>query len=862
MVLAGDIVAEAQSTDTFLEQMRTQHKRRLRKAIRDLEDKMVNQLAHLDVTKGGKLEGIKINLKQSQKIHASMTRIFEEDYGQAVGRIVGEYGQIASQIKRSWRHLGESVHFTDIDKAMLTSLQSQSYGQFAAFGEAAQSRMADAMYSSVVAGASYAQLVKTVQGILRGHVDVRGRPMTAYADTHAFDAVMNFHNDVNLKKSEDLGIKKFMYVGDIMTTTRPFCRKRVGNFYTRAQIERWNTLNWSGKSGPPLTHRGGYNCRHHWRGIKDDWLDEEEFGKVTDDELFAMSKSKDFPEIDEAITMKEGLKRKYEASMVTSKALKKERGILKGGTATPTSVSRLKDISKTLTVEKDIRRDLKRGVVSLKEDVRKQGKKLKKDIHIGRDLEALGKAELHPPSPPKKISGPVLEKTGISSISDSGPKKYTDFQREILAPIKKETDRMLDYGDGSLRKLVTKDKLLGIEAYNSVSLPGVEGRLAVHSLGSAGSKIRIGSIRSKMCEPEYGLKLGGWQVSDAVIGTYRHEFGHHVHKVLLSAEDRIAWVKLWRENPEEWYWLRLSNYASTNVKEAFAEAYSAFLHPKYKRGMLQREVEEYFDKLFNTGDVKLEKLLRRKKTFQALNIPSAWTKKVQGEHNKTAKIWAKFRGISVTDYVKKMNKNIQKIADKSDVYIRITPGNFRSVLYDGRFKTQFETQQSGGLLANHQRAQFEKKFMGYGPKTSDLKRPIYGYLSDDVKGPRAIGQYGNVSIKLKDSVRKRTTFTIGDSLDRTACGRWPTFQPSPVNKVSNLCDFTFEATEKEFRRGWEKDALSYKSSAKPINVGYWEAQIHDGVEVSDIEEVFFSSNPGADMKKRLKDLDIKWSVGI
>lgn len=276
MVSAKHIVAETQSTDAFLEEMRGMHRARLRRAIQQLENKMIDQLAHLDVTKGGKLEGIKINLKQSQKIHAKMLNLFEEEYGVAVNSVIGDYGQIAEHIKRSWRHLGEAVHYTDIDKVMLTSLQNQSYSQFAAFGEAAQARMADAMYGSVVAGASYSQLVKAIQGILRGHVDVRGRPMTAYADTHAFDAVMNFHNQVNLKKSEDLGVKKFMYVGDVITTTRPFCRRRAGNLYTRAQIERWNGLSWAGKSGPPLTNRGGYNCRHHWRGFKDEWLDEVE----------------------------------------------------------------------------------------------------------------------------------------------------------------------------------------------------------------------------------------------------------------------------------------------------------------------------------------------------------------------------------------------------------------------------------------------------------------------------------------------------------------------------------------------------------------------------------------------------------
>lgn len=276
MITATDIVTQAQETDTFLEEMRVLHKRRLRRSIRALENKMINQLAHLDVTKAGKLEGIKVNLKQSQKIHAKMLVLFEEEYGQTVNSVIGDYGQIATHIKRSWRSLGESVHFTDVDKAMLASLQEQSFSQFAQFGDLAKTRMADAMYSSVVAGASYAQLVKTVQGILRGHKDIRGRSMVTHADTYAFDSVMNFHNQVNMKKADDLGIKKFMYVGDIIGTTRQFCRTRAGKLYTRAQIESWNRLSWTGKSGPALTHRGGYNCRHHWRAFKDEWLNEAE----------------------------------------------------------------------------------------------------------------------------------------------------------------------------------------------------------------------------------------------------------------------------------------------------------------------------------------------------------------------------------------------------------------------------------------------------------------------------------------------------------------------------------------------------------------------------------------------------------
>ncbi len=50
------------------------------------------------------------------------------------------------------------------------------------------------------------------------------------------------------------------------TISRAFCIARHGRVFTREEIQSW-THDWKGKSGPALTHCGGYNCRHHW-----DWL--------------------------------------------------------------------------------------------------------------------------------------------------------------------------------------------------------------------------------------------------------------------------------------------------------------------------------------------------------------------------------------------------------------------------------------------------------------------------------------------------------------------------------------------------------------------------------------------------------------
>jgi hypothetical protein len=88
--------------------------------------------------------------------------------------------------------------------------------------------------------------------------------MDRYAELYAHDGIRNFHQQVTLKKAEDAGVENFLYYGNLINTSRDFCIARVGKTFTKDEIEAMGSLTWQGKSGPPLTNRGGYNCRHHW----------------------------------------------------------------------------------------------------------------------------------------------------------------------------------------------------------------------------------------------------------------------------------------------------------------------------------------------------------------------------------------------------------------------------------------------------------------------------------------------------------------------------------------------------------------------------------------------------------------------
>ena len=250
------------------------NQRRLQKAIKQLERNIIDAASEL-ATERGRLVSVQANLKVLQRIHSRLTCLFDEEYGEGVRRSISGFDAILTNISQNFRDLNVVMEFTSVDRDIIASLRQTTFNNFAAYGEAAQQRLVTEMYNQVVAGNKMSTLTNIITGIFTGHVDVRGRPMVTYANQYAFDSVMNFHNTVNNKKAEDTGLIHFLYMGDIIKTSRPFCIRRAGRMYTKEEIESWDTMPWAGKSGPAFTHRGGYNCRHHWVGVRPEWVPEE-----------------------------------------------------------------------------------------------------------------------------------------------------------------------------------------------------------------------------------------------------------------------------------------------------------------------------------------------------------------------------------------------------------------------------------------------------------------------------------------------------------------------------------------------------------------------------------------------------------
>jgi hypothetical protein len=212
-------------------------------------------------------------------------------------------------------------------------------------------------------------------------------------------------------------------------------------------------------------------------------------------------------------------------------------------------------------------------------------------------------------------------------------------------------------------------------------------------------------------------------------------------------------------------------------------------------------------------------------------VPQATLDTVEQTLKSRLVAYAQKHSLTEDEYRTAALDSIRRGVENAEVGIRITPDRLESFLNDGRYKTQFETGTSGGLLSTSLRADAEEQMFGYKLDLDAGLRPVYGYLvgSADEMGPIGKG-YGNVLLKLKSETNARTTFSLTDSL---GYGRAGGLAPSSL----------LEPTLGSWPPGIdpvEANGVLQKLAGSGIG-GYVEAQIHGGVNTSDIAEVIFST---------------------
>lgn len=229
------------------------------------------------------------------------------------------------------------------------------------------------------------------------------------------------------------------------------------------------------------------------------------------------------------------------------------------------------------------------------------------------------------------------------------------------------------------------------------------------------------------------------------------------------------------------------------------------------------------------GDKELEKRLKQFNSQSALEQRQKRMESVKISQKADWEAIAKNNGLEYDKYLELAGDKIVKIIEKASVCVRAKVNSAISILNDGRFKSQFETDASGGTKNPQMRSRAEFNLFGFEQSVAkDRKlRPIYGFMSTyEEIGQDAATQYGQVIFVMKKEVRNRTTWCNMDSLRALKEDMIPTLlNASTVESLVHRMDVLNSSVSKI------EDLISNQ-----IWREYAEIQIHGQVYVKDIDE--------------------------
>ena len=300
----------------------------LTKVLDRIEDR-ITSLAGRDLpTQDGKL----IELQSAVAIRPKIKQILDTEYLPFADRVVREgFNQQAKRIEKAFKRIGrippEFQELTKGDLQLVQNLKQQWFTQFKDVSNTFTRTLSDKVYQNVLVGNEFTQLEKelrqTINGIYASSKDPEinklvnyiksnemsenasviakvdkavqtlqskfardraGENMKRYAGQILNDSLRDFDATLNFNKANEAGLTYLKYYGDVIPTTRDFCRnvvngvydKRKGGLFTIDEVrELWASQGWTGKkAGDPLIVRGGYNCRHQWSYVNPDWYDD------------------------------------------------------------------------------------------------------------------------------------------------------------------------------------------------------------------------------------------------------------------------------------------------------------------------------------------------------------------------------------------------------------------------------------------------------------------------------------------------------------------------------------------------------------------------------------------------------------
>ena len=177
------------------------------------------------------------------------------------------------------------------------------------------------------------------------------------------------------------------------------------------------------------------------------------------------------------------------------------------------------------------------------------------------------------------------------------------------------------------------------------------------------------------------------------------------------------------------------------------------------------------------------------------------------------------------------SESFAKLTNEASMRMRISDIGFRRAIESGNLKSSHEL----GNDFDKGRIRIEKTLFNLPENIKRSEMPKYGYLSDsddlfEKKVKHSVLGYGNIIIELDDSVRKRTTYTINDSLvnkrglitSATPAGTKPTYngiKEKAIGEINSISEFlnSNKKTNRYIEAQYHGD-VTFKNDVKRIIV--------------------------------------------
>lgn len=194
--------------------------------------------------------------------------LFQDDYVSALKNFVKQFDTQAASINKVFDLQFKKFSEKDLYNSVLKQSQKSTllFLDGDAIGRAVFKPLEDKLLTSVYSGSSFSEMVSTMKDYILGNSELDPK-LTSYVKRYARDSFAIFDRTYTNIISQDMDVEYFEYSGGTLKDTRDFCAARVGNVYTKDEIESWASEDWQGKnpstdSATIFSYCGGYNCIH------------------------------------------------------------------------------------------------------------------------------------------------------------------------------------------------------------------------------------------------------------------------------------------------------------------------------------------------------------------------------------------------------------------------------------------------------------------------------------------------------------------------------------------------------------------------------------------------------------------------